>query len=68
MFERRPTALLLFDLDKFKTVNDSFGHHVGDRVLTAFCGVVAATMRPGDLFGRLGGEEFACLAAALLAR
>ena len=61
VFERRPTVLLLFDLDKFKTVNDSFGHHVGDRLLTAFCNLVTATLRPGDLFGRLGGEEFAAL-------
>jgi diguanylate cyclase (GGDEF)-like protein len=61
VFDRQPAALLLFDLDKFKTVNDTFGHHVGDRVLTAFCGVATVALRPGDLFGRLGGEEFAAL-------
>jgi diguanylate cyclase (GGDEF)-like protein len=60
-FERRPAALLLMDLDKFKTINDTRGHHAGDQVLIAFCGVAAAAIRPGDLFGRLGGEEFACL-------
>jgi diguanylate cyclase (GGDEF)-like protein len=60
-FERRPAALLLMDLDKFKTVNDTRGHHAGDQVLIAFCGVAEAAIRPGDLFGRLGGEEFACL-------
>jgi len=60
-FDRRPVALLLFDLDKFKGINDSFGHHAGDRVLIAFCEVATATLRPGDLFGRLGGEEFAAL-------
>jgi diguanylate cyclase (GGDEF)-like protein len=49
------------DLDKFKTVNDTRGHHAGDQVLIAFCGVAEAAIRPGDLFGRLGGEEFACL-------
>jgi diguanylate cyclase (GGDEF)-like protein len=59
--ERRPAALLLFDLDRFKEVNDTAGHQAGDRVLKVFCDLVAATMRPGDLFGRLGGEEFACL-------
>ena len=59
--ERRPAALLLFDLDRFKEVNDTAGHQAGDRVLKAFCDLVAASMRPGDLFGRLGGEEFACL-------
>jgi diguanylate cyclase (GGDEF)-like protein len=60
-FERRPAALLLMDLDKFKTINDTGGHHAGDQVLIAFCGVATAAIRPGDLFGRLGGEEFACL-------
>ena len=60
-FDRRPAALLLMDLDKFKTVNDTRGHHAGDQILIAFCGVAEAAIRPGDLFGRLGGEEFACL-------
>src|SRR5262245_50905847 len=60
-FDRRPAALLLMDLDKFKTINDTRGHHAGDQVLIAFCGIAAAAIRPGDLFGRLGGEEFACL-------
>jgi diguanylate cyclase (GGDEF)-like protein len=60
-FERRPAALLLMDLDKFKTINDTRGHHAGDQVLIAFCGVAAAAIRPGDLFSRVGGEEFACL-------
>jgi diguanylate cyclase (GGDEF)-like protein len=60
-FDRRPTVLLWFDLDGFKRINDTFGHHVGDRVLTTFCGVATAALRPDDLFGRLGGEEFAAL-------
>jgi diguanylate cyclase (GGDEF)-like protein len=60
-FERRPTALLLFDLDRFKHINDNFGHHAGDLVLTSFCGVATAALRPDDLFGRIGGEEFAAL-------
>ena len=64
MADRRSAALLLFDLDRFKEVNDTAGHQAGDRVLQAFCDLVAATMRPGDLFGRLGGEEFACLLAS----
>jgi diguanylate cyclase (GGDEF)-like protein len=61
--DRRPAALLLFDLDRFKEVNDTAGHQAGDQVLQAFCDLVAASIRPGDLFGRLGGEEFACLLA-----
>ncbi len=60
-FDCRPAVLLLFDLDKFKHINDTFGHPVGDRVLKAFCGVATAALRPDDLFGRLGGEEFALL-------
>ena len=60
-FDRRPTVLLLFDLDGFKRINDTFGHPVGDRVLTTFCGLATAALRPDDLFGRLGGEEFAAL-------
>ena len=52
---------MLFDIDRFKEVNDTAGHQCGDRVLKAFADLVAASMRPGDLFGRLGGEEFACL-------
>ena len=55
-------SLILFDMDFFKRINDSFGHPVGDWVLSAVCQAVSAKMRPGDLFGRLGGEEFAiCL-------
>jgi GGDEF domain-containing protein len=60
-FDGRPAALLLFDLDRFKDINDTFGHHVGDRVLKAFCGAATAALRPDDLFGRVGGEEFASL-------
>jgi diguanylate cyclase (GGDEF)-like protein len=60
-FDGRPAVLLLFDLDRFKQVNDTFGHHVGDGVLKAFCGAAAAALRPDDLFGRVGGEEFASL-------
>jgi diguanylate cyclase (GGDEF)-like protein len=51
----------MFDLDQFKSINDRYGHHAGDDVLTAFCKVVTAHLRPSDLFGRIGGEEFACL-------
>jgi diguanylate cyclase (GGDEF)-like protein len=59
--ERRPAALLLFDIDRFKDVNDTAGHQAGDHVLKAFCDLVVGAMGRDGLFGRLGGEEFACL-------
>lgn len=58
---RQPAALIAFDLDRFKVLNDTYGHPAGDRVLCAFCEVVRAALRPDDLFGRIGGEEFDCL-------
>jgi diguanylate cyclase (GGDEF)-like protein len=60
-FARAPMALIMFDLDQFKRINDRYGHHVGDEVLTAFCKVATTHLRPNDLFGRIGGEEFASL-------
>lgn len=61
--EARPAeaALAILDLDRFKTVNDTYGHAVGDEVLRGFAKHVMAWKRPGDRFGRLGGEEFALL-------
>jgi len=57
----RPTAVMLIDLDNFKSINDRFGHAIGDRVLQIFAEVAGGCMRRIDLFGRLGGEEFAAL-------
>jgi diguanylate cyclase (GGDEF)-like protein len=54
-------AVLLMDLDHFKSINDRFGHAIGDRVLQVFAQTASANIRPADLIGRLGGEEFAVL-------
>jgi diguanylate cyclase (GGDEF)-like protein len=56
-----PVSVLAFDLDRFKRVNDVFGHAMGDRVLILFASVLSRTLRPTDLAGRLGGEEFVAL-------
>ncbi len=56
-----PLAMLLFDLDRFKEINDRLGHAVGDRVLQTFAQSATATLGAEALFGRIGGEEFACL-------
>ncbi len=58
---RQPVALLLFDLDRFKSINDQYGHQAGDEALVSFCRVATSQLRPTDLFARVGGEEFACL-------
>jgi len=54
----QPVSALLFDLDRFKSINDRFGHAAGDRVLRAFADVAIIELRSTDLLGRLGGEEF----------
>ncbi|UMY18226.1 GGDEF domain-containing protein [Methylobacterium organophilum] len=57
----RPCVLLLFDLDHFKAINDTYGHAVGDGVLAGFCHAIQALLPAGAAFGRMGGEEFACV-------
>lgn len=54
-------CLLSMDLDHFKKVNDKYGHQVGDEVLKSVISVCEQVLRPGDLLGRVGGEEFAVL-------
>lgn len=54
-------GILMLDLDKFKQVNDTYGHAAGDEVLKRFSHVVTEQLRENDVFARLGGEEFAVL-------
>jgi diguanylate cyclase (GGDEF)-like protein len=68
-----PISVLLFDLDHFEKINDTFGHEAGDRVLKLFAATVSEHLNGGTIVARLGGEEFAAimlktdLAAAALA-
>jgi diguanylate cyclase (GGDEF)-like protein len=57
----RSVSVLVFDLDHFKEINDSYGHQVGDEVLCRVKAAVESCLRSGDLFARYGGEEFVVL-------
>ena len=59
--QAQSVTILLLDLDHFKKINDKYGHAVGDLVLQEFTNQVKTQIRSNDLFGRLGGEEFAIL-------
>lgn len=59
----KPVTMLVFDLDHFKSINDRFGHNVGDDALRVFAQVIRKSMRSNDVIGRLGGEEFAAIVA-----
>lgn len=56
-----PLSLILFDVDRFKRINDTFGHPTGDQVLAQLAGAVGGAIRTIDLFARWGGEEFIVL-------
>lgn len=58
---RQPVSLLLFDLDRFKQVNDTHGHHAGDHVLRTLATRVKLALRAPDFFARFGGDEFALI-------
>ena len=61
MLEEKPLTMILMDIDKFKDVNDTYGHVVGDEVLQRFSAEIKSVIRPSDVFARWGGEEFALL-------
>lgn len=65
--EGQSLAFVFFDVDNFKAINDTYGHAVGDAVLHALGGVLRRSIRQGDILGRLGGEEFGWLMAAVTA-
>lgn len=56
-----PISLLMFDVDYFKSVNDTYGHLIGDRVLLSISKCATASIREGDVLLRYGGEEFLCI-------
>ncbi len=58
---RRPLSILMIDIDHFKTINDRFGHDVGDKVIARVAAVCRAAKRDADIVARIGGEEFAIL-------
>lgn len=59
--QHSPLSVINFDIDLFKHINDEFGHDVGDRVLVDVARLVEERLRESDIFGRMGGEEFAVL-------
>ena len=54
----KPLAVAFMDIDRFKLINDSYGHRVGDAVLRQLAGLITRSIRASDIFGRYGGEEF----------
>jgi len=60
-----PLAVLMFDVDHFKRINDCFGHQTGDEVLKRVAALARAQLRTEDLVGRIGGEEFICIVSGL---
>jgi diguanylate cyclase len=63
--EAQPIAMLLWDIDSFKSINDSYGHRAGDRVLQSVAACFMAAVRSGDFVARIGGEEFVVLLSGM---
>jgi diguanylate cyclase (GGDEF)-like protein len=61
--KKMPMSVILFDLNKFKAINDEHGHHEGDFALTQFAAVMLDVFRESDVIGRLGGDEFVAMLA-----
>jgi diguanylate cyclase (GGDEF)-like protein len=61
--DKRPCSLIMTDIDRFKSINDTYGHQAGDVVIQAIAKMMKNFCRPGDLVARYGGEEFAMLCA-----
>lgn len=57
----KPASVLMMDMDKFKAVNDTYGHDAGDRVLKSIAELLRSTLREGDAIARIGGDEFAAV-------
>ena len=68
MRSKMPFSVIIFDVDRFKQVNDTFGHQVGDRVLVRLAAIVSERLRASDVFARWGGEEFVILVPDLEGR
>jgi diguanylate cyclase (GGDEF)-like protein len=60
-YRKQPVAFLMLDVDHFKSINDTYGHGVGDQVLAKLAAAMRKALREEDVLGRLGGEEFAVL-------
>jgi diguanylate cyclase (GGDEF)-like protein len=57
----KPLSVVMIDIDFFKSINDSYGHAIGDRVLAKFADICQQNLRTSDIFGRVGGEEFGAI-------
>jgi len=64
---KEPVSVLMFDLDRFKSINDRYGHAVGDETIRVFAATVGSSMRASDIVGRFGGEEFVAILPGTLA-